>query len=67
MRPAWSYADLTGDLRTDHEERVAVLMLDEFGEPKPRFASWTPAEALAHIRNIAAERVRATAHGTGCE
>ena len=64
-RPAWSYADITGDLHTNHEEHVLGLMVDAYGDPKPRFANWTRAEVLAHVRNIAAERQRATAHGTG--
>lgn len=64
-RAAWSYADLAPDLRTDHEEHIACLMLDEHGDPKPRFATWTRSEALAHVRNLAAERRRAYEHETG--
>ena len=66
MTPAaWTYADIAGDLRTDHEEHVMMLMLDEHGDPKPRFRNWTPAQALSHVRNIAEARRRAVAHETG--
>lgn len=66
MTPApWSYADLTGDLHTDHEEHVLCRMVDGFGNPKPHYATWTRAEVLAHVRNVADERERAYGHGTG--
>ena len=65
IRPNWTAIDIAGELHTNYEAWALEAMVDEVGDPKPRFATWTPKQALAHCRNIAAERERAYAHETG--
>ena len=64
-RPGWTSSDIDAELHTRREHWALEAMVDECGDPRPRFASWTPAQALAHCRNIAAEHERAYDHETG--
>jgi len=66
IRPGWTYIDVAPDCHSQEQEWVLLAMLDAQGDPKPRFATWTPAQALAHVRNLAAERARRLTHETGC-
>jgi hypothetical protein len=63
-QPVWSYRAVLRCL-TPEEGKYLEWMVDGANRPRRQFWAWTEKQVVARCRNMAEQRVRRYAHGTG--